>query len=294
MEFNFTTIDFPGADWTYANGITRSGPLKRAVHIVGTYGDVSGTHGFSYSCGQYATLDVPGYKNTAAYGINGRGQIVGTYEVPQTANQGGYTQGFVFESGTHTRWSQGEAGRMTKLYGINYAGSCVGSVQTDEGVTGLVFDAVRDQGFEVGPIGPHPFASEVRGINYSGQCVGSSVQTFNGPSNGLSSPTIIGGYAPVDAPGAYETNLTGINDDGVICGYADYPGSGERAVVDDHGTLTLEFPKASSTKAFGITNPIPGQTGSGFAIVGNYSLPTDRLYGHGFLATPVLETLSAP
>jgi probable HAF family extracellular repeat protein len=73
--YSFTTIDVPGALYTYPTGINDSG------QIVGFYRDASSTlHGFLLDNGSYTTLDVPGAYLTEAYGINDSGQIVGYYE----------------------------------------------------------------------------------------------------------------------------------------------------------------------------------------------------------------------
>src|SRR5262249_25010782 len=54
-DYDFTTIDVPGATSTEALGINASG------QIVGQYDDASGTtHGYLLCKGKYTTLDVPG------------------------------------------------------------------------------------------------------------------------------------------------------------------------------------------------------------------------------------------
>lgn len=76
-SFAFTTIDIPGATWTYANGITDTG------QIVGGFsdGEYKG-HGYLRSVsGVFTTIDAPGATTTSATGINAGGQIVGTFDV---------------------------------------------------------------------------------------------------------------------------------------------------------------------------------------------------------------------
>jgi WD40 repeat protein/serine/threonine protein kinase len=71
---SYTTLDVPGALYTYASGINASG------QIVGTYYDAAkGIHGFLLNQGNYTTLDVPGSAWTQAHAINDSGQIVGSY-----------------------------------------------------------------------------------------------------------------------------------------------------------------------------------------------------------------------
>src|ERR1700693_1072707 len=70
----FTTIDFPGARTTAAEGINRS------QTIVGFYADsANAIHAFTLSNGNYQSLDAPSGMSTAAYGGNDAGTIVGTY-----------------------------------------------------------------------------------------------------------------------------------------------------------------------------------------------------------------------
>jgi uncharacterized membrane protein len=71
----YTTIDFPGATSTVAEGIDSAGD------VVGYFVDSGGVflHGFLLSNGVYTQLDAPGTTNgTIAYGINDVGQVVGT------------------------------------------------------------------------------------------------------------------------------------------------------------------------------------------------------------------------
>src|ERR1700674_3559593 len=67
----YTQIDYPGASWTYAEGIDSAGD------IVGYYVDTVGEHGFLLSGGGYTSIDYPGAKYTVASGINDNGQVVG-------------------------------------------------------------------------------------------------------------------------------------------------------------------------------------------------------------------------
>ena len=65
--FTFTTIDVPGAAWTYAIGINAHG------QIVGAFTDFpnSGYHGFLLDGGTFTVIDPPGATGgTEAGGIN--------------------------------------------------------------------------------------------------------------------------------------------------------------------------------------------------------------------------------
>src|SRR5262249_30979582 len=84
-QYDFTTIDVPGAISTGATGINDAG------QIVGLYVGTDRDHGFLLSGGSYTTLDVPGADHTYASGINDSGQIVGRYIV------GGTGHGFLLD-----------------------------------------------------------------------------------------------------------------------------------------------------------------------------------------------------
>ena len=70
----FTTIDFPGATFTFAGAINPKGD------IVGEYNDTAGVgHAFLLSNGVFTSFDFPGAIFTDASGINPGGIIVGVY-----------------------------------------------------------------------------------------------------------------------------------------------------------------------------------------------------------------------
>jgi hypothetical protein len=48
MNVTFSTIMFPGSQWTHANGVNRRPVHRRPVQIVGTYFDIQGMHGFVF------------------------------------------------------------------------------------------------------------------------------------------------------------------------------------------------------------------------------------------------------
>lgn len=72
QNYNYQTIDVPGATSTQARGINNAGD------IVGIYSHEDGlVHGFLLSGGTFTYLDCPGAAQTAPRAINNRGQIVG-------------------------------------------------------------------------------------------------------------------------------------------------------------------------------------------------------------------------
>src|SRR6267143_1261002 len=86
----FTTIDFPGASFTSAQGINPRGD------IVGNYGSAGVFHGYLLSGGEFASIDFPGASASQALGINPRGDIVGAY------TSAGVTHGYLLSGGEFT------------------------------------------------------------------------------------------------------------------------------------------------------------------------------------------------
>jgi hypothetical protein len=73
-SFKFTSIDFPGAARTIADGINPGG------EIVGHYTDTAGTeHGFRLSSAEFTSIDYPGSIYTDARGVSPGGDIVGSF-----------------------------------------------------------------------------------------------------------------------------------------------------------------------------------------------------------------------
>jgi hypothetical protein len=86
INYNFTTIDFPGGTDTELHDINNSG------QIVGH----SDNSGFLLSSSTYTIISYPDSHATAPYGINDAGQIVGTYSF------GIGSLGFLLSGGSYT------------------------------------------------------------------------------------------------------------------------------------------------------------------------------------------------
>src|SRR6516225_7756300 len=73
-SYTYTSIDYPGAARSRANGINDRGD------IVGIYLDSSGVwHGYLLSGGTFTTIDAPGSIQTRTTSINNRGVIGGYF-----------------------------------------------------------------------------------------------------------------------------------------------------------------------------------------------------------------------
>jgi probable HAF family extracellular repeat protein len=129
----FTTVDFPGADYTEAMGINDSGDVVGIYNLPATPGD---GHGFLLHQGVFTTIDFPGSAYTQVTGINNAGTIVGYY--PDAKSN---THGFVYNNGTFKTVdaphlaSNGPA--STSLNGINNSGIIVGGVTQGGAVRGF-------------------------------------------------------------------------------------------------------------------------------------------------------------
>jgi uncharacterized membrane protein len=98
---NFTTISFPGGQYTVAYSINSNGA------IVGYYTDSVGAgHGFLQSNGVFSSFDFPDAYTTFAYGINDAGAIAGAYDDLTVVH------GFIFSGGVFTTVDVPEGQRL--------------------------------------------------------------------------------------------------------------------------------------------------------------------------------------
>jgi probable HAF family extracellular repeat protein len=248
-----TTLDVPGANFTYARGINDAG------QIVGFY-SADGLHGFLLSSGIYTTLDVPAAAYTEPEGINDAGQIVGVYI--DTIGSPGH--GFLLSGGIYTTLDVPDSVN-TEAVGINDAGQIMGHYQdtTDFNIHGFVLSGGNYITLDV----PGAVSTEATGINDAGQIVG-YYQDADFNTHGF---LLSGGiYTTLDVPGATGTQANGINNAGQIVGFDD-AGS---FLLSGGSYSTLEVPGAESTSAFGIN--AAGQ------IVGDYNDAAGGI--HGFVA----------
>jgi uncharacterized membrane protein len=267
-EYAFTTsINFPGAQETYLEGINDSG------NIVGQYLNPSspGTlpiyGSFLHKGGSFTPI-VPGPFSIFAFGINNSDKIVGGYEDGVV----GQAHGFFYEGEIFTSINApGEA--YTHLTGINNSGGIVGVAKL--GNSGFLY-----KGGNFTPINiPHADWVNPHGINDSGHIVGSYQDT-----HGFHGFLYIGGtFTPIDVPGSpppdYDnhTEALAINNSGHIVG-SYWDAHGIHGFLYAGANLTrINVPGAFSTVASGINN---------FGSIVGYYLDFDS-HAHGFMATPV-------
>ena len=262
VNYEFTTIDVPGADRTEAYGINNAG------HIVGLFFDATGQHGFVKDGNDYVVIDV-GIDGTSAFGINDVRQIVGIAS----------DQGFL-KDGDNVVSIAIPSSNFTVASDINNVGGVAGTFNDDFGTHGFFKD-----GDNFIPIdGPEALFTEATGINDSGEIVGnyiSSVGSFQAfkLSGGL--------LSVIQAPAATLTEAGDINQHGHVVGsFVDPNGVVHGFVMSDSEITIVDAPDAASpnfTQAKGIND-----AGS---LVGWFDEGGGKV--HGFLAIPVGMTVVA-
>src|SRR5436309_1298730 len=78
-DFNFTSIDFPGATLTQAQGINSEGDISGVYSFVARVETSFNNHAFVLSKGTFTSFDPPGSTTTFGWKINARGQIGGCW-----------------------------------------------------------------------------------------------------------------------------------------------------------------------------------------------------------------------
>lgn len=274
-DFTFTTIDFPGAGGTAANGINNLG------QIVGGYGLADGSkHGFLDVAGTFTTVDDPAATaGTGASDINGSGQIAGSYDFTDPGHPFEGAHGFLFSRGSFTPIDYPATGvTSTTPNGINDSGAVVGVYRTNSPGNGFLYSGGAYAALDV------PAAlgccTHANGINNAGQIVGQyKTPDATGPTHGFLDTG--GTFSTIDFPGAAATQAQGINNLGDVVGsYATNTNAIIGFLYTGGSFFTIAFPGAVTTQC-GHINDI-GE------IVGFYV--DSGMSVHGFRATPVTPT----
>jgi hypothetical protein len=195
---------------------------------------------------KFATADFPGAALSAAYG-NNKGTVIGLFSFSGSGPYESFTvKGGIF----HSLMMPGV--QNTEVQGINTLGQMVGRY-TDQGGTdhGFLYDSSHfttvDNPFSSGP-------TTLYDINDTGVIVGSWMSLGDPRLRGLAGP--IGSMKVVDFPGAFHTEVLGINTGGDIVGYwvaPNAPWPSYHGFRSSKGSLiSLDYPGAVATVAFGI------------------------------------------
>jgi hypothetical protein len=265
--WTWTPLDYPGALWTYADGV--SGDT-----IVGTYAGDGGIHGFSYNGTDWRALDYPGAYLTYACGV-WDDHIVGWYTPPG----GGFSEyGFLYDGATWTSLRYPSA-IQTRALGV-----------FEDRIVGYYIDSsYRQHGFLFD--GRQPSGQQWTKLDYP---AGYGTETL---AFGIWGNTVVGAY---DKTGLYARGFiydgNGIHDPNSWTSVsAPVPGRGTVLVGISGGTLlgnlhlsggdATHFLIDGSTWTF-FNSPLGGSwvnAISGDRIVGTYADAAGQ--HHGFLLT---------
>jgi hypothetical protein len=217
--YTWTEIVIPNAMVANASGLNDLGQ----VAIIDVTGTVSGI----YQNGRFTRLPNPpaGFQ-VGAYGINVAGTIVGF----ATTTSDSHEQAFILRHGQYRFFSR-SGWQNTAARAIGPSGLVVGINYSDDQSqwAGFVYDPSTGTFRDVTPSGS--IYTIVQGINKLGQISGSGQDDSMGP-DALGRYAFIwqqsasGNGAPVPfierikVPDGFATNARGINDDGVITGWA--------------------------------------------------------------------------
>ena len=199
----YTTLNPPGASISEATGISNNGL------IVGDDLQPRVVLNYLYDNGTFTTIAYPGNGGNEARGVNDNGQFVALLQFPGDP----IVDGSIYSNGGFTTLDYpGALG--TYLWGINDSGQIVGSVVLGNGQQGALlyndgsFSMFNDPSDQSG-------SSFATGINDSGQIVGN----YFGPDGHEHGFLDSGGnFTTIDEPGAIDTELIAINDNGQILG----------------------------------------------------------------------------
>ena len=244
--YQFTKIEPPSAEEVAAYGINDRGQISGSF-IESTGGPSRGTfRGFLYDAGSYTTITAPGAQITDVAGISSRGQLVG-YAYPSAGTAFGFTydagaftpfavpgptrginargdvvgasyvSGYVYSGGVSTPFTLPGVDAPDP-YGINDAGTIVGTFDDAAGTHGFVYAGGAVTTVDV----PGALDTHVLGISASGAISGWYLDAGVGTRGFVYAD---GAFRRVDVPGAYLTRVWGINDAGAIVGqYFDLAG----------------------------------------------------------------------
>jgi uncharacterized membrane protein len=205
VTYNYAPLSYPGAPVTNVNGINNSNV------IVGSYYDSQYfVHGFIYRAGKYTAVNFPGATMTEVLGINDYSDIVGTYQTPGTLN----FHGFLRHNGVFTKINDPSAKIGTMAFGINKAGTIVGTFDNEQG---FVYQNGAYRTLNAPQLSGEPHQTQLNGINNLGAIVG---QVFtNGIWRGFWITNNQIHY--VEASGSVDSQANGINGHGDVVGCHD-------------------------------------------------------------------------
>jgi hypothetical protein len=206
-----STLNFPGASYTSANGINDAGEIVGVAQVSGA------TIGFYLNGGLPTEVVYTGGAPTWALGVNNSGQIVGQYLLPDST-----AHGYLFTPPASFSPLDVPNAVGTVASGINDYGDIVGQYVDQAGVGhGFYLSHLSKGKFKTIDY-PGATGTAVIGINNNGQMVG---QYINGGEHSflLDASFFLNIDPPFNCIG--DNFATGINDGGEIVGYASVCGN---------------------------------------------------------------------
>ena len=197
----FTDVAFPGPYFTAVKSINARGDMAGNLQD-----GPDGLHGFVTHDGVFSKIDYPGAVATQVRGINNAGDVTGVYD---SANGRGF--GFILKAGVY-RTVNVPGSIFTDVYAVQDNGNVmVGDavLRSDGGVHGFI--RLGDGNYRILNFRGISSGTVVRWINQRGDIVGDLRPHGFLLRNGT--------YTSIDYPGAVDTAVLSINDDGVIVGF---------------------------------------------------------------------------
>ncbi len=262
VTYNDASISFPGAPVTNVNGINNSNV------IVGSYYDSQYfVHGFIYSAGKYTPVNFPGAAMTEVLGINDNGDIVGMYQTSGTLN----FHGFVRRNGSFAKINDPAAKIGTIAFGINKAGTIVGSFDNAQG---FVYENGAYRTLNAPQLPGEAHQTQLNGINDQGWIVG---QVYTG---GIWRGFWVANNQVhfIEPAGTTDSEATGINARGDVAGCHDIQAGFVSFAVNTYASAGKYPPEQRLVSCASGINYAR-------AIVGSYSTTGNQ---KGFLAAPAL------
>ena len=238
----FTTIDFPGAVLTNAQGINAQG------EIVGFYTDTAGrTHGFLQSGGHFRSIDFPGAESTQVRGIGPAGDIVGSY-LREGESAGVPNHGFLMtrRGGFFKVDVPGHLNTIAQR--ILPDGTIVGCYH-DNNTTTTMFGAIISGRR---PQATTAYASMHNGATPDGRLIAG---LYTDLTDGRGKAYVIrdGVFSPLEVPGATQTAAWDVSPSGLVVGlYRDAAGAFHGFQWDGQMFGRIDVPGATATRVFGV------------------------------------------
>lgn len=257
----YTEINFPGAQHTWARGISGS-------NIVGTYQDASGSyHGYFYDGTSFTTLDVPFASETSPNGVSGS-TVVGSY---LDSNDQSY--GFVYDGSSFTTIDHPLATHQYQYYGTRLLGISGSTIIGGYAIEAFVFDGATFVDFDY----PSPPALYTVPLGIDGETI---VGIYEPPITDQEGFIYDGTtFRTLNVPFGFRTTPSGVSGNLVVGWYSDSKNARRSFIYDGSSFETFSYPlpgggQTTSVQLWGV---------SGNRIVGNYR--GADMYSHAFVAT---------